>query len=295
MFDSRADLIIGIDGGGSGCRVAVGTVADGVVATAQGGAANVASNFESTIANLCCALTEAIEAAGLTTSDLGRSVAHAGLAGVMSQTDGANVAARLPIRDCEVSDDRPTALAGALGAADGALLAVGTGIVAIKRDADQIRSVGGWGFQLADQGSGAWLGRAALEQVLLCHDGMARHSDLTRTLLDTFDTDPNKIVAFSLAATPGDYARFAPEIIAAADSGDPNGQGLMAAGAKHLLRYLQGLEAPPGTPLCLTGGIGPHYAAYLPRDVLQGRMAPLGNALDGAFHLARTRASERAG
>ncbi|CAN0599943.1 unnamed protein product, partial [Ectocarpus sp. 12 AP-2014] len=137
-------------------------------------------------------------------------------------------------------------------------------------------------------GSGAWLGRAALEQVLLCHDGLADHGDLTRTLFAEFDNDPNAIVAFSMSAKPGDYAAFAPDVVSAADSGDASGQAFMAKGANYLIRGLNALGFQPGDTLCLSGGVGGHYARYLPASILSGNIGPRGTALDGAFHLAKS-------
>ncbi len=40
------DLIIGVDGGGSGCRVAVADAAGTVLARAEGGPANIATDPE---------------------------------------------------------------------------------------------------------------------------------------------------------------------------------------------------------------------------------------------------------
>ena len=52
MSDSPHTLVIGVDGGGTGCRVAIGTVADGVLARAEDGRANVASDPALAIKNV---------------------------------------------------------------------------------------------------------------------------------------------------------------------------------------------------------------------------------------------------
>ena len=97
---------------------------------------------------------------------------------------------------------------------------------------------------------------------------------------------------FSLTAQPGDYAAFAPKVIAAAEAGDRHAQALMQEGAAYYLRALKALDFAPGDPLCLLGGIGPHYARYLPEDHLSGLIAARGTALDGAFHLVCKAAAE---
>ena len=52
MSDSSHNVLIGVDGGGAGCRVAIGTAQDGVVATAEGGRANPASELEIALRNI---------------------------------------------------------------------------------------------------------------------------------------------------------------------------------------------------------------------------------------------------
>ena len=107
-----------------------------------------------------------------------------------------------------------------------------------------------------------------------------------------FGDDPEALVSFSLTAQPGDYAAFAPKVIAAAEAGDRHAQALMQEGAAYYLRALKALDFAPGDPLCLLGGIGPHYARYLPEDHLSGLIAARGTALDGAFHLVCKAAAE---
>ncbi|NVO58614.1 hypothetical protein HW561_22820 [Rhodobacteraceae bacterium B1Z28] len=287
MSDSAYTLIIGVDGGGTGCRAAIGTTRDGVLATAQGGRANASSDFELAIRNINATVSEAAAIAGLSEDRLSDASAHLGLAGVMTRRDGLRVSDALHFNKSIVTDDRTTALYGALGGKDGFLLSVGTGTIAAAKKGGVDKAVGGWGFQVSDQASGAWLGRKALEQVLLCHDGLAEHTNLTRALLSKFDSNPCKISSFSTNAKPGDFGALAPEIVAAARGGDQWARSIMQSGADHLLRCLEALEFQSGQPICMTGGVGPHYADYLPPMTLIGRQGCLGSALDGAFQLAK--------
>ena len=286
MSDSMHDLLIGVDGGGTGCRAAIGTSADGILAQASGGRANYASDPELTVQNVLATIWSAARKAGVSSDTLPRATAHVGLAGAMTAQDRARVASAMPFEVTTVSDDRPTAIAGALGEQDGFLLSIGTGTFAAASKAGNIRYVGGWGFQVGDQASGAWLGRLSLERVLLCHDGLYAHTHLTQHLFARFDNDPDAIVAFSKTAKPGDFGTFAPDIVAGAQDGDAWGQSALAAGADYLARTLTTLGFQPGDALCLSGGLGPHYAAHLPPDFLKGRIDARGNALDGAFQLA---------
>ena len=292
MSDSSHNILIGVDGGGTGCRVAIGTAQDGVVATAEGGRANPASEFEIALKNIDAVIRAAATKAGLPQSALPDATAHLGLAGVMTQSVGTRIVKALGFKRAIVTDDRTIAVCGALGGHDGFLLSVGTGTIAAATKDGVDRAVGGWGFQVSDQASGAWLGRKALEHTLLCHDGLARHTDLSGALLAEFDNDPNNISTFSIRAQPGDFGAFAPQIVAAARDGDHLGQSLMQSGSNHLIRCLETLGFTAGDRLCLTGGVGPHYASYLPSEVLTGQQNCLGSALDGAFQLAKRAATK---
>jgi glucosamine kinase len=228
---------------------------------------------------------------GVTVSDLFKGVAHFGLAGVQSDQDAARVAAAFPFAQIAVTEDRLIAIAGALGVADGVLMALGTGTIIAAQRGGQAMRVGGWGLALSDEASGAWLGRGLLQQILFAHDGLVPFSRLTESRFDAFGRDPRALVAFAANARPADYAGFAPEVVAAAKDGDATGLLLMRSGAAYLTRALDSLDFASGDVLCLSGGVGPHYAPYL-SDLAQKAIRPAkGSGLDGALHLAMTLAA----
>lgn len=293
MSDSLHTLLIGVDGGGTGCRVAVGTLADGVLAQAEGRRANVAYDPEVAIGSVIATVEKAAAASGFSTEHLRAATAHLGLAGVMSPQDARKVASAVPYHHVTVTDDRPTALNGALGGRDGFLLSVGTGTIAAASTDGVYRSVGGWGFYVGDQASGSWIGHESLRYMMLCQDGLAQHSDLTRALFAKFHNDPNEVVTFGLSAKPGDYASFARQVVESARAHDPVGQKIMRAGADHLRKCLDALEFTAGDALCLTGGVGPHYADYLPSEFTAGLLERKGSALDGAYEFARASLEKR--
>jgi len=288
-----APLLIAVDGGGTGCRAAIGTQRDGILGRATGGRANIGNDPDRALANLRGAVEAAAAEAGLPLTALKDATAFIGLAGMNVARDEARLRAALPYARIHADDDRPACVVGALGeGVAGWLLAIGTGTIVAATDGTAYRYVGSWGFHLADQGSGAWLGRGALDFALQCHDRVLPHSDLTRALMADFGDDPEALVSFSLTAQPGDYAAFAPKVIAAAEAGDRHARALMQEGAAYYLRALKALDFAPGDPLCLLGGIGSHYARYLPEDHLSGLIAARGTALDGAFHLVCKAAAE---
>jgi glucosamine kinase len=267
---------IGVDGGGTSCRAALVHGARRFDVT--GGPANANTDFDATVAMIDGLLAGLADQAGLSRDDLRQMPGHFGLAGVMSPDMGRAVAAALRLPRVTVTDDHPTTIVGALADADGAVAAIGTGSFLGRQSAGQTRSIGGWGYRIGDQASGAWLGRRALEQILLVQDGIAPRGPLTHAIA-AHDFGPGGIVSFSFRATPADYAQFAPAIVA---SDDPFATALICEGAAYIRAGITALGWREGETLCLRGGLGAAYAPYIGVPVTSAR----GTALDGALILA---------
>ncbi|NNE88666.1 MAG: N-acetylglucosamine kinase [Silicimonas sp.] len=286
MGIAQPQYIFGIDGGGTGCRVAICDASGKRIGEASGGPANYSTDSIGTIANVQAAVSRLAAAHSISPDDLAKSTARVGLAGILTDADATAMADALPFKRSIVSDDRETSLAGALGDANGILAAIGTGTFVAARSAETTRFFGGWGLHLSDQASGAWLGRKALRRTVLAHDGLASHSDLTQALLER-TKDLTGMVAFAKDATPADYGSLARSVIQAAASGDANGLHIVKEGAAYLNACLNAVTLEGEDVICLTGGIGPHYEPYL-ETVFRDRVRPaLGTALDGALRLAQ--------
>jgi len=294
MNDSPISYLIGVDGGGTGCRAVIGTRADGILGRATGGRANATTDIKKAINSVRDAIAAAAAMAGLPIEALRDATAHVGLAGVLTDNIASEVAAGLPINICTVTDDCPTTIAGALNGADGYVAAIGTGSFIGTSKNGMARHIGGYGFRLSDQASGAWLGRGAITQALLCHDGLAPHSDLTKDLMKRFGSAPARLVEFAQTARPGDFGTFAPDIMQAAKSGDIHGRTIVEIGAGYIADGLSALGFAKGDMLCLMGGLGPHYQDFLPTALIGNIIAPKASAVDGAFHLARLQSEQSA-
>ncbi|MFZ7092587.1 BadF/BadG/BcrA/BcrD ATPase family protein [Primorskyibacter sp. 2E233] len=279
--------ICAIDGGGTGCRAAIAHPDGTVLARASGGPANYTTNPAQACANVLNAVSQAVEQLGKDAPPLEAMVAHIGLAGIMNAQDAKTMAANLPFKSCTVSDDRLTSAIGALGRRDGVLLAIGTGSFAAVRRSEDIRFFGGWGLSVGDQASGAWLGRAVLEHSLLAEEGLVAASDLTRLIMARFDDLPANVASFAGRASPAEFATFAPFVISAAKDGDVVGVTLMTRGTAYLNAVLKAANIRDTAPICLIGGVGPHYEAFLAPEHRARIQAPEGTALDGALQLAR--------
>jgi glucosamine kinase len=274
MTGAAPGILIGIDGGGSSCRFALLRAGERHEVTR--GPANVYSDRTGALATLRDGLAELARQSG---ADLGEAHLHAGLAGVMTPEDAATIASALSVRRARVTDDRPTTMRGALGGYEGTVAAIGTGSFFGRRVGGADRYLGGWGYQLGDEASGAWLGRRLLTVVLHAEDGLVADTPLTRALRDRLGGPPG-IVAFAKDARPADMAALVGDLMAQKE--DPAAAALLREGADWVLRAIKTLGWTVGERLCLLGGLGPQYAPLLGAPV----SAPLGTALDGALALA---------
>ncbi|MDZ4096933.1 MAG: BadF/BadG/BcrA/BcrD ATPase family protein [Paracoccaceae bacterium] len=274
-------LFLGIDGGGTGCRAAIADASGQVLGRGQAGPANIASDPDTALVNILAATHAALETLRADASQL-----HAvlGLAGANVPDCAARLAAALPFATVRVKSDALVAVAGALQAADGIVAALGTGSVFAVQRAGNVRQIGGWGFILGDEGSGAWLGRALLAAALRATDGFATITPLLRSVLDLHGGAAG-IVAFAQSARPADFATLAPQILA---SDDPAAEVLCARATRDIAAAIDLLQAGEALPVVFLGGLGADHAGRL-----QGRWpvrAPLGTGLDGALWLARQEA-----
>jgi glucosamine kinase len=274
MTTAPRHTLIGIDGGGTSCRFAL--LHAGQRHEVTRGPANVYSDRPGALATLRDGLAELAQLSG---ADLGAARLHAGLAGVMTLEDASAVASALPVPRARVTDDRPTTMRGALGPGDGTVAAIGTGSFFGRRSGGTYRYLGGWGYQLGDEASGAWIGRRILTATLHAEDGLRPATPLL-TAVRTRLGGPAAIVAFARDASPADMASLAADLVAHRD--DPVAGDLLREGAGWILRAVQTLGRNRGERLCLLGGLGPHYAPLLGVKV----SAPEGTALDGALALA---------
>lgn len=283
------DFVIGVDGGGTGCRAAVAGLDGRILATGQGGAANTLTDRAGSVASIRAAIHGALAAAGLEAEVLSRSGVVLGLAGSNVADARTFVAEALPTPDVAVVSDGLIALEGAIGPGDGAVAILGTGSVLVLRSGEVVRSYGGWGFIIGDFGSGASLGRAALATTLLAYDRIIPATPLTDGLLSEFGGEPGRMVKFAREATPGEFGRFAPRVFAAAAEGDAAGLDIVAKAATGVDLAFDRLVADGATRIALLGGLAPLYPPYIAERHQRLLVQPRDNALAGAVALAQRR------
>ncbi|WP_424940753.1 BadF/BadG/BcrA/BcrD ATPase family protein [Aliiroseovarius sp. S253] len=281
--------VVAIDGGGTRCRLALrGRGADIVV---ELGSANVTTDFDAAISEISRGLELLSARAGIALDKLASLPAYVGLAGVAGPSVAEKVAEALPFSHIRVEDDRPSALVGALGARDGVVAHCGTGsFLAAQINKDQ-RFAGGWGPVLGDPASAQWVGRRGLTLALDAVDGLRGHSAYSQHVLDKLSGAAG-IVQFASTARPADFGALAPAITAYAAEGDAIALQVVREAANSIAELLPILGWKSGMAICLTGGIAPQYASYLPHDMQSCVTAPAGEPLSGALSLAQAFSEE---
>jgi glucosamine kinase len=283
-----AELFAGVDGGGTGCRARIEDVDGSLLGTGIAGPAALRIGVDRALAEVEKACRVALEEAGLNANALGSVHAAVGLAGVGRKGALEELVLRPhPFRSVVYAHDATIACIGAHGARDGGIVIVGTGSVGFAVVGGHEIRIGGYGFPISDEGSGADLGLHAIRMALRAHDERAVGTSLTREVMMRFHNDPFEAVAWMDHATATDYARFAPLVMRHADAGDPVARRIVRDAAEQIDELVRRLSEHGASRIALLGGLASSMQPWLAPDV-QRRLVPVeGDAVDGALHLAR--------
>lgn len=199
----------------------------------------------------------------------------------------------------EVVTDIELLRADAFADGAGVVLAAGTGSIALGRDAEgAARRAGGYGWRMSDEGSGYWIGRAALARLTEERDGRAAASGLGAAVLAAARAaDFDALVRWGARASTAEVAALAPGVLGLAVAGDAAAVAIVDAAADALAALARAAAlAPraPALPVALAGGL---LAPDLPlRERVRARLAALPavevrpeppDALAGGLRLAR--------
>jgi glucosamine kinase len=192
-----------------------------------------------------------------------------------------------PYRKAVFVPDAQAACIGAHNGRGGGIIVIGTGTIGWAELDGRQYQVGGWGWPVSDEGSGAWLGCEGLRRTLWAHDARIAWTDLLAALFERFQSDPHSIVRWMSGALPRDFGTFAPAIAQHASDHDPVGVELMRMAAGHIDALATRLVAAGADRLCLVGGLAPSMEPWLADATRRHLVPPLGDAVDGALQLAR--------
>ncbi|MEU0304401.1 BadF/BadG/BcrA/BcrD ATPase family protein [Streptomyces sp. NPDC006175] len=301
---------VGVDSGGSGLRVALAPVAAGHPAITAACAEPVRTGARGIDAGhlleqLLPAVRRLLDRAGPGAAVTAAAVGAAGMA-----TLGEELRARLPgaladtlgVRRVALAADAVTAYAGALGQRPGAVVAGGTGMIALGTDLTSWRRADGWGHLLGDSGGGAWIGRAGLDAAMRAHDGRRGGSPVLLARLEAVFGPVTGLPGLLYPRTdrPALLASFAPEVGACALQ-DEVAANILREAAAHIAEAAAAVCPRPAgsrTDRCevaLTGGLfrmgepllGP-LREELAQQVPQARVVRAeGDPLHGALEIAR--------
>ena len=180
-----------------------------------------------------------------------------------------------------VHGDAVAAYAAGTCEPDGTVLIAGTGaIAAAVRDLRLARVADGHGWLLGDEGSGFWLGRAAVRRALAVCDGRVPDGPLTRAVRKhllgghsngssppgaaaaggrwaaTARETASALVQAVAAHPPVALAALAPLVMAACDEADPAAHDLVQEAADRLCRTVALVRGPDETtPVVIAGGL----------------------------------------
>jgi glucosamine kinase len=285
---SGPHYFLGVDGGGTGCRARIEDASGTVLGQGLSGPATTRLGIEEAWASISRAFNAALEEANLGPDETATVHVGIGLAGIGRK--GAIEALRNVPHNFASIDFVSDGLGACLGAhsgKDGAIVIAGTGSIGLGFVGDKNLRVGGYGFPISDEGSGADLGLKAIQLALRAHDGRLEKTALLSEVMQRFHDDPMEAVAWMDRATATDYAALAPMVMRHADQGDSAGRRIVQSAAEQidtLVRALFDLGAPRVT---LLGGLSSPLEAWLSPDVRRRLKPADGDAVSGAIILAR--------
>ena len=294
-----AKTLVGADVGGTKTTVAV-SVDGSIVGRADGpGAAVRPGRALASASTIVEVVRRALSTAGRLTGDI--LVVGAAGAGREPERDELRTALRSEnlVSHVVVTTDIEIALAAAFGDGPGIVVSAGTGSVAVGRDRTGKRHrIGGYGWQMGDEGSGYAIGRASLGAVRRAIDGRSPPTALSDRLLQaTRSGDFDALIRWAAGASPAEVAALAPHVLAVAADGDPLAQGIADYAARELSQLaiclIPKMAIDPPVPVAVTGGLlskeQPLRRALLAKLREESVFAPTTDPVDavaGALRLA---------
>jgi len=290
-----ATFYLGVDGGGTRCRARLETADGEVLGRGLSGPASMRFGFEAARESIMAATRQALSEAGFGEDALGNTYAGIGLAGTGQLGARAALEAwKHPFAGAWFEGDGYLAYLGAFGGGDGGIVVCGTGSIGITYDKHTIR-VGGYGFPVSDEGSGAHIGLNAIRYALRTLDGRAKSTDFAKEILERFSFDPAVVIRWSETASATDYAAFAAIVIKHAAAGEPAATNLLRDAAVHIAGLVEAVLARGAPRVALVGGLVEFLKPYIPATTAARLTEPMADAMAGGILLARQRQANAAG
>lgn len=280
--------LVGIDGGGSGTRARLARVDGDVLASSTAGPSALGQGIDQAWENVAIATDRAFATARIRDWRRDECALGVGLAGAILPGHRAQFLREAHgFAHLALASDGYTTLLGAHAGRSGAVVAAGTGSIgeALRQDGTHV-SIGGWGYPVGDEGSGAWLGMRAMRHTQHVVDARHAPGALSRAVGHVAGTTREALLAWCEGAGQHAYAALAPLAFDCAPE-DPVAADLLDAAARALDAIALALDADGSLPLCIAGSIALRLRSRLAPAVRARLVEPAGDALDGALRLIR--------
>ncbi len=227
---------LGIDGGGSKTTCLLGDESAVLADASAPGSNPIRVGEERSRQALHAAVREACAAAQVQPSQIARTcIGLAGAARPPIEKQVRTALAELLGGEIEVAGDMAVALEAAFRGGPGLIVIAGTGSIAYGRnERGETSRAGGWGFAVSDEGSGHWIGRAAVAAAMRAHD-LGENSVLISSIMNTWHLGSrDDVVRAANAVPPPDFAELFPLVLAAAAGGDSRASEILTQAAMEL-------------------------------------------------------------
>ncbi|MDO6565543.1 ATPase [Alteromonas sp. 1_MG-2023] len=321
---------IGVDGGGTHCRVQLEDEQGNVLSTAEAGSANIMTNAALAMQSIITASEKAISVlnepvsvlkehvgeVNKSISELHKPISLANQTIELSQIHlaaglaGANIPSALeqflalnhPFKSLTVISDLHAACLGAHNGLSGGLIICGTGSAATvfqqpgKHPSDQdagFHDKGGYGLSIGDNASGSWLGLEAVKHCLLVFDNLVPQGHLFSMVCESLAVSTAHELVTKVAGFTGkEYGTLAPCVVAAHKKGCTVANSFIQQGASYLTGIAKTLSGNQDFPICLMGGLSYVYQPLLDADIQARLTAPLSTPQAGAIQFAKRKVAK---
>lgn len=305
---SVAKYYLGVDGGGTNCRIRLANEKLETLADAAGGRSNLQIEAgDPAYRSITEGTKEVFLKAGIDVAEAANTAACFGMAGGRLPSAREAFEKRAwPFKAVKVYDDIDIARAGAHGGADGAVIIVGTGSAALAQVNGQRHQAGGWGFHIGDQMSGAILGRELVRRTVEAADGLATGSPLTDAVREKLGGNTDAVMDWSfpkdprgpmpaaagapstlLGRAPAEYGSLVPLFFDYFEKGDAVAKELMELQLSEIDKYVAWFKARGATRMAAVGGFGTRLYPLMTARYGDFIVRPVEEPLHGAVILAR--------
>lgn len=303
-------LFLGVDGGGTNCRIRLADENLVTLADAAGGRSNLQiDNGDPAWHSITEGVRQVYAKAGIDFAQTRNTYACFGMAGGRLPSARDAFAARdWPFAGVVVYDDIDIARAGAHGGEDGAVIIVGTGSAALAMVDGVRHQCGGWGFHVGDQMSGAILGRELVRRAVEATDGLVPGSALTEAVVAKLGGSLDAVMDWSfpraagaagvannkvdnpatlLGRAPAEFGALMPLFFDYYEKGDPVALDLMELELNYIDNYVVWFKKRGAKKLAAVGGFGTRLYPLLIARYGEFIVTPRHEPLHGAVILAK--------